>query len=128
MRSVLLLCLTVTSAGADTLMTPEEFEAWSTGRTLDYWIDGAYWGAEMHLPGRLTLDADADGLCRKGRWYPEGDMICFTYEISPGPHCWRFRRRGASVQAELAGAPDSLVTEVTLAETPLSCQGPEVGV
>lgn len=115
-------------AAADTVMTPEEFEAWSTGQTLDYSIAGAFWGSERHLPGRRTLDADAEGPCTKGRWYPQGDAICFTYDISPGPHCWRFLRHQGTVLAELVGGPDPLVAEVTLAPEPLACPGPDVGV
>lgn len=113
---------------ADTLMTPEEFEAWSTGQTLDYTTEGTFWGSEMHLPGRRTLDADADGPCVEGRWYPDGDAICFTYDISPGPHCWRFWRHNGTVLAELIGQPDRPMSEVTLAPRPLACPGPEVGV
>jgi hypothetical protein len=128
MRAALALCLLVSPATADTLMTPEEFEAWSTGQTLDYFIDGSFWGSEMHLPDRRTLDADAEGPCVEGRWYPRGDAICFTYDVSPGPHCWRFWRHQGTVLAELLDAPDAPMAEVALAPEPLACPGPDVGV
>jgi hypothetical protein len=127
MRLLALLML-ATPAGAQTLMTAEEFEAWSTNQTLDYAIDGTYWGSEQHLPGRLTRDADADGACLDGRWFAAGDAICFVYDGIAGEHCWHFWRDGAEVWAEIVGASDALVAEVTLADTPLACQGPEVGV
>jgi hypothetical protein len=60
------------TAQAQTPMTAEEFEAFSTGQTLDYFIDGTFWGSERHLADRKTLDADAEGPCREGRVVPEG--------------------------------------------------------
>jgi hypothetical protein len=109
-------------------MTAEEFEAWSAGQTLDYWIDGAYWGSERHLDDRQTLDADEDGECREGEWFPKADMICFVYAGDPGEHCWQFFRDGSRVRAVIAGEGDGLSTEVTLADQSLACAGPDVGV
>jgi hypothetical protein len=130
MRVLLALALIAMAGTAEarTLMTAEEFEAWSTGQTLDYWIDGVYWGSERHLAQRRTQDADAEGACRDGAWFPKADMICFVYLGDPGEHCWRFWRDGASVLAEIADDPDGFSSEVTLAEQPLACQGPDVGV
>jgi hypothetical protein len=128
MRLALALMLCAGAAEAQSLMTPEEFEAWSTGQTLDYWIDGAYWGSERHLEDRKTRDADADGACREGRWFPKDGMICFVYMGDPGEHCWLFFRDGSRVLAEVADAENGLSTEVTLADAPLSCIGPDVGV
>jgi hypothetical protein len=125
--AVALLLLTTTASGAQTSMTPEEFETFSTGQTLDYWIGGVYWGSERHLEGRKTRDADAEGPCREGEWFPKGDQVCFVYEDAPGEHCWLFFRDGTRVLAEVAGE-DGLSTEVTLADQPLQCPGPDVGV
>jgi hypothetical protein len=117
------------SASAETLMTADEFETWSTGKTLDYSIDGTLYGSEMHLPGRKTLDADTGGPCHAGHWFPEGDAICFVYDGDPREHCWRFWRDGVGVLAELVdGPPDLSLSQVTEAPAPLSCPGPEVGV
>jgi hypothetical protein len=126
--ALLALTLGTGTAGARTLMTAEEFEAWSTGQTLDYWIDGAYWGSERHLSGRRTLDADATRDCHEGRWFPKGDMICFVYLELEGEHCWHFWRDGTRVMAEVAGEEGSLAAEITLADQPLACAGPDVGV
>lgn len=128
MRLLLALCLAGSAAQAQTRMTAAEFEAWSIGRTLDYHVDGQFWGSEQHLPDRRTLDADVGGACMVGSWYPDGDDICFVYDGSPGPHCWRFWRDGERVEAEIAGNPDAPRAEVSLSDTPLACPGPDVGV
>ena len=127
MRLAFALCLLATGAPAETPMTAAEFEDWSTGKTLDYYIDGQLWGSEQHLDGRATLDADVDGPCIKGRWSPRGDDICFAYHISPGPHCWRFLRDGNTVLAENLDDPGSRYV-VQGTDAPLPCAGPDVGV
>ena len=109
-------------------MTAAEFEAWSTGQTLDYWVDGGFFGSEMHLPGRKTIDSDPGGPCVAGVWFPEGDAICFVYDGSDTQHCWRFWREGADVLAQsVAADPGSSPASVTLAPEPLACPGPDVG-
>jgi hypothetical protein len=95
----LTLLLLTGAAQAQTPMTAEEFEAFSTGQTLDYFIDGTFWGSERHLADRKTLDADAEGPCREGEWFPKDDMICFVYEGDAGEHCWQFFRDGSRVLA-----------------------------
>lgn len=127
LRPALILALSGTTVEAQTRMTAEEFESWSTGRTLDYRIDGQLWGSEQHFPDRRTLDADAGGACVTGQWYPQGDDICFRYETGPGPHCWSFWRDGDRVLARIAGNPDSPVAEVTISDQPLACPGPDLG-
>jgi hypothetical protein len=126
MRLALAFCLLGSALQAQTLMTADEFEAFSTGQTLDYWIDGSFWGSERHLADRKTLDADAEGPCREGEWFPKGDQICFVYQGDPDEHCWQFVRDGPRVLAE--SAQGDLSTEVTLADQPLACPGPDVGV
>jgi hypothetical protein len=127
-RLTLALLLMTGTAEARTLMTAAEFEAFSTGQTLDYWIDGAYWGSERHLANRQTLDADDEGACREGEWFPKADAICFVYKGDPVEHCWQFWRDGDRVIADVIGSDDGFSTEVTVADQPLSCPGPDVGV
>jgi hypothetical protein len=108
-------------------MTAAEFEAWSTGKTLVYSLGGSLWGSEMHLAGRSTLD-DGDGdICRPGRWYAEGDNICFTDEANSGPFCWRFFRDGDQVFAEAAADAVGARYSVALSDMPVSCT-PGLGV
>ena len=121
------LAFAASTAAAETAMSPAEFEAWSTGRTLDYYIDGSLWGSEMHLAGRATLDADVGGVCRTGLWYPQGDAICFVYDDSPGPYCWRFLKDGDQVRAEFTGEMEAGQILVTLSDAPIPC-APGVGV
>jgi len=109
-------------------MTAEEFDAFSLGKTLDYSIDGQLYGSEMHLSGRRTRDADVGGPCLDGTWFAEGDQICFVYDGDPTHHCWRFWRQGDGVVALPSGIADTTPSDVTIAETPLICAGPEVGV
>ena len=40
LRALFCLACLATAAQAETAMTAAEFEAWSTGRTLDYFVDG----------------------------------------------------------------------------------------
>lgn len=121
-------CLAALPVQAETPMTAAEFEAWATGHTLEYYAGGALWGSEQHLPGRATLDADADGPCNQGSWKPQADMICYSYNVSPGPHCWRFLRDGDQVLAEIAGDPTAPRYSVRRTDQPLACPAPDVGV
>lgn len=127
LRAALSLVCLATAAAAETPMTVAEFEAWSTGRTLDYFVDGALWGSEMHLAGRATVDADAGGICRSGHWYPQGDDVCFVYDLNPGPYCWRFFRHGDQVRAEFLGEAFADTITITLSDAAIPCT-PEVGV
>lgn len=128
MRLALALFLAAGSATAQP-MTAEEFDRWSTGRTLDYYVDGTFWGSEQHLPDRQTRDADATGPCRAGEWFARGNAICFQYQGAPGEHCWRFRRDGTTVIAEILGSdPGGPLITVIPSDQPLACSGPEVGV
>ena len=127
LRAALCLACLPAAAGAETRMSSAEFESWSNGRTLEYYIDGALWGSEMHLADRATIDADAGGACRSGHWYPAGDDICFVYDSSPGPYCWRFLKEGDQIIAEYVGDALSESISVTLSDAPIPCD-PGVGV
>jgi hypothetical protein len=127
LRAVFCLACLPAAAGAQTLMTSAEFEAWSTGKTLEYFVDGSLWGSEMHLADRATVDADAGGACRSGHWYPVGDDICFVYDSSPGPYCWRFLKADEQVFAEYVGGTLPGSISVTLSDAPIPCT-PGVGV
>jgi hypothetical protein len=128
MRLALALLCAASTASAQP-MTAEDFDRWSTGRTLDYYVDGIFWGSEQHLPDRQTRDSDGDGHCRAGEWFAEGDAICFLYQDAPGTHCWRFRRDGTTVIAEILGSdPAGPLITVIPSDRPLACSGPQVGV
>lgn len=118
-----------TVARAQTLMTADEFDAFSRGKTLDYSVNGRIWGSETYGPDRKTLDADVGGPCLEGRWFAEGDAICFVYPARDGQHCWQYWRVGDAVFARpLSAAPGDPPQRVTVASGPLACPGPDVGV
>jgi hypothetical protein len=129
MRAALVLALLVSTARAETPMSPSEFEAWSIGKTLAYSVDGVILGAEAYFPNRAVRDADTGGPCLDGTWHAEGDAVCFVYPARDGTHCWLYWRDGDAVFAKpLAAGPGDAAQSVTEAAPPLSCPGPEVGV
>jgi hypothetical protein len=125
------LHLIATGAPAQTLMTPDEFDAWSTGKIVDYSLSGAdrqVYSREEHFPDRRTRLL-IDGDCAEGVWHAEGDAVCFVYPAYEGLHCWHFWREGDAVLALPTGSlPDSLPDLVTPSDIPLACPGPDVGV
>lgn len=129
MRLALALFLGLaTAAPAQELMTPDDFDAWSTGQTLDYYLDGTYWGSEAHYPGRTTTDELEDG-CHAGRWFPQDGAICFEYDYSEDRACWFFWRDGDTVTAKTTdAAPEVMPYVVKPSQNPLNCPGPDVGV
>lgn len=129
MRLAAALCLITTASQAETPMSAEEFDAWSLGKTLDYSVNGEVWGSETYGPNRTTLDADVGGPCLDGTWFAQGDAICFVYAAREGQHCWRYWREGDAVFAKpLSDAPEDPPQRVTVADGPLDCAGPDVGV
>ena len=129
-RLVLPLALLATAAAADGAMTPQAFEAASTGRTLHFTRAGQPFGAEQYLSGRRVLWRFADGSCQQGRWWDDGDRICFDYQNGDGPQCWRFHPRPGGFAAALVenGGETGFVLELAASDTaPLDCPGPDVG-
>ena len=111
-------------------MPTEEFEAFSTGRTLHFTLDGQRFGAEHFLPGRRTLWRFDGGPCLDGVWHAEGDRICFVYTDDPAAQCWHFLRDGAHLRAVLVedGQETDFALDFSHADdVPLNCPGPDVG-
>lgn len=132
MRSVFALAFLICSAvqaSGDVPLSADEFEAYTTGKTLTFAADGQVYGVEEYLDGRRVRWAFLEDQCQDGFWYPQGEMICFVYDAIPDPQCWTFFDGGGGLIAEFQGE----VLETTLFETrqspePLMCLGPEVGV
>lgn len=113
---------------------PSGFEAMAEGRTLRFVTrDGASFGAEQYFPGRRSLWQYPDGSCAEGRWWPEGDTVCFSYGPGAERQCWSFEAGPNGVAVRLleggAGAPvGELVIDLARVDrTPLDCPGPDVG-
>ncbi|MCU0904150.1 MAG: hypothetical protein MUE83_09785 [Tabrizicola sp.] len=129
MRLALALCAVGQAAVAQTPMPPEDFDAWSLGKTLDYSVAGQVYGSEAYFPNRRVRDADTGGPCRDGYWYADGDAVCFVYPPDAGAHCWLYWRDGETVFAKpVTAGPDEAAQTVTEAAGPLACPGPQVGV
>lgn len=125
----LLLSLAPLSGAAETPLTPEEFEARVTGRTLTYSSGGVAYGAEEYMEGRRVRWSYLDGECQDGRWYVSGDQVCFVYENIVDPQCWKFFSDGGRLLARFENDPGQTeLYETARSEDPLLCLGPEVGV
>jgi hypothetical protein len=125
------ICLLPLSALAETPLTGAEFEALTTGKTMDHILFGEVYGAERYFPDRRVRWAFTADDCLDGVWYEKGAMICFEYDDGTGPECWTYFRDGAGIRAIAAddtlSAPAAPV-QMTPSQTPLACLGPEVGV
>ncbi len=115
--------------GADRTVSPAEFEAMVTGKTLSYATGGIDYGAEEYLDGRRVRWSFLDGQCQDGEWYPAGDQVCFVYEAIDGVQCWQFYMRGGGLMARFENNPEATeLYEMRRMSEPLLCLGPEVGV
>ena len=131
MRALLFVALMASAlpAPAQTPLSPEEFDAHTSGHTLTFSADGTPYGIEQYFEGRRVRWSFLDGDCRDGRWYAEGPAICFVYEDGIGPQCWLFFRDGDGLSARVIGDDDGPVLyETRTVDEPLVCMGPEVGV
>lgn len=128
-RVALLACLAC-PALAQTPMSTEEFEAYVTGRTLTFGIDGMPYGIEEFRPGRRTTWAFMGDECREGSWFDRDEQICFIYDDEPArEHCWIFWRGDSGLNARFMGEGEGTeLYEVQRTSRPLLCPGPEVGV
>jgi hypothetical protein len=124
-----LAALTALPALAAEPMSAAEFEAYVTGKTLYFGLDGQAYGVEEYLPDRQVRWSFLDGQCKDGFWYDENDQICFVYEDTPEPQCWTFFREGEVLRAVFENDPASTVLyEAGQNDEPMMCLGPDVGV
>lgn len=129
MRALALAVLLAAPACAQTPMTAEEFEAFATGKTMDYISDGQVFGREVYLPGRQVRWAFTAEECKLGHWYGEDEQICFLYDGDPQPKCWRIWPEGDGLAAAyVTDTPDIPPRQVRETTEPLDCPGPDVGV
>jgi hypothetical protein len=117
------------AAHAQTPLTADQFEAHVTGKTITYKQQDFIFGIEEYLPDRKVRWSVAPDECQYGRWYPQGDDICFVYEYDPMPACWTFWLEGGFlVSLSVNAAPGAELYEVDASDQPLPCPGPDVGV
>jgi hypothetical protein len=129
MRVLAALLLAALPASAETPMSAAEFEAYVTGRTLTYSVDGIPFGIEEYRKNRRVLWSFLDGVCEEGEWYPAGEMICFVYDSYPEHQCWTFYRRDGGLFARFENDPGATeLYETRQSHEPIQCLGPKVGV
>lgn len=129
MRLSFALFLLASPALADPLLTAEEFDALTQGRTMTWSELGTIYGVEQYLPGRKVRWTFLGDECKDGTWYPEGAAICFQYEGDPAPDCWEITRSGPDMLAHYTtNAPDTPPVVVAETTEPMACFGPKVGV
>jgi len=125
-RFALALCLLAPPAAA---LDAAAFDALTRGRTVIYSIDGRFHGMERHYGDRRVEWAFSDGECFAGRWYEEGDRICFVYENLDGPQCWQFDAAPGGFDATFVGDDVPGTTySARVTDEPMTCTGPRVGV
>lgn len=129
MRATLALCLLATTATADPLLTAEEFDALTLGRTMTWAEYGQIYGVEQYLPGRRVRWTELGDDCKLGHWYADGPAICFLYEDNPTPACWEISLSGNGMRAlDTEDPPGSEPVVIEDTSEVMPCFGPEVGV
>ncbi|MFK7940671.1 MAG: hypothetical protein AB8B82_14920 [Roseovarius sp.] len=131
MRTLLTcLILAVATPALGAPMTADEFDSFTQGKTFYYGVNGREYGAEEYLPNRRVIWTFLDGRCQNGRWYEQGEMICFEYEQLEEIQCWTFEQTpGGGLAAQFENDPTAMqLFEVERTSEPLQCLGPDVGV
>jgi hypothetical protein len=127
--ALIALALNTAPALAQTPMTADEFDAFATGKTLEFLRDGAVFGTEAYLPDRsVLLASEGEGDCLKGRWYDKGGLICFAYDDLPGEHCWTIWATNDGLRTLPSFAsPTDTPRIIHEAASPLACATPYIG-
>ncbi|MCE8007923.1 hypothetical protein [Aestuariivita sp.] len=122
------LASTLLAPDAQAGMTAEQFEAYTTGKTLFYSVDGADYGVERYLDGRRVQWSFLDGECIDGTWYEEAGRICFAYEAWDAPQCWYFTQTPRGLKAEFADE-NGRMAEYLASDRgeDMVCLGPKIG-
>lgn len=123
------LCTGAIPVQAQDVMTAQEFDTYTRGKTLFYGQNGASYGAERYMDNRRVRWSFLDGDCKEGEWYEDAGQICFVYEDDPDPQCWTFQEEGSGLTARLqnlTGTTD--LYEAGNLGDEMVCLGPEVGV
>ena len=125
-----LICLSLAlPAVAQDLMTAEEFDRYTRGKTLFFGMGGTAYGAEIYLDDRRVKWSFLDGECKDGEWYPEGELICFVYDDNPEPQCWSFVQGSGGLIARYENDPNTTeLYEARDMDEEMICLGPDTGV
>lgn len=124
----LMVCASV--AQAETPLSGAEFDAYTRGKTLTYFENGAAYGIEQYLDGNRVRWAFDGDQCQDGSWaeFAPG-LICFSYDNAPDvQQCWNFFRTDNGLRAVFAdGETPTELYEARQSNAPMLCLGPDVG-
>ncbi len=111
-------------------MSAQDFDAYSKGKTFYYGSQGKPYGVEEYFNNQRVRWSFLNGQCQEGRWYEDQGAICFVYENTPTPQCWRFFRSPEGMTAQFEGEDGALTELYQMQDAPeaMQCPGPEVGV
>lgn len=111
----------------------ENFDAFVTGKTFDFSVNGFAYGTERYWPNRRVEWRTFEGTCLFGRYFEWQGKICFVYDewgadAERLPQCWTFMQDGDTITAQFydPDRPNPIIDMIESA-TPLECEGPEVG-
>ncbi|MBB4174321.1 hypothetical protein [Sulfitobacter noctilucicola] len=124
-----ILFLLAMPVAAQDLMTAEEFDTYTRGKTLYFGKNGQAYGAEIYHENRRVEWSFLDGECKEGEWYEDAGLICFVYENNPDPQCWSFSQGANGLIARFENNPTT--TELYEAQDigeKMLCLGPKIGV
>ena len=114
---------------AQDIMSADEFDAYTKGKTLFYGRGGDAYGAEIYHENRRVEWSFLDGDCKTGEWYEDAGLICFIYENNPDPQCWSFTRGTGGLIARFENRPNTTeLYEAQDTDEKMLCLGPKVGV
>lgn len=128
-RLMILVTLSGMPAWAQNLLSADEFDTYTQGKTLFYGSNGEIYGFERYMANRRVIWSFLDGNCKEGHWYERDGQICFMYEDRLDPQCWSFLKTPSGLVARFEDDPGS--TELYEAKDigeEMICYGPEVGV
>ncbi|WP_322866841.1 hypothetical protein U5922_012025 [Aquicoccus sp. G2-2] len=124
----LLFLTPLSPAFAQSPLDAAGFDALTKGKTFYYSSDGQPYGGEEYLDNHRVRWSFLDGHCQNGKWWQQGENICFAYDESPDVHCWTFEQGTSGLIAHLAGDPPGrALYEMQQNNEPLYCLGPDVG-
>lgn len=129
--AIFLTCLLTLPAFAlaQDLLSAEEFDSYTRGKTLYYGQAGQAYGAEIYHENRRVTWSFLDGQCKEGNWYEADGLICFVYEDNSDPQCWSFVKGQSGLIARFENNPDTTeLYEAAEGAQEMICLGPKVGV
>jgi len=117
-------------AAEDRPVSPEEFERLVLGETMSFIGTSGLYGAEEYFGDRRVRWSFLDGTCTDGRWFNQGNQICFQYDDGGNaePQCWSFYMKDDALVGEYDnGGQTAAPVQMQMRSGPLYCLSPEVG-